>query len=97
TVWTLGGVVGLQTVTDTVGALTPITFRAVATVGPASAVTKVQGDVQTAAVNANVPIVPQVKVTDRFGNAIAATPVSFVVGSGGGSVINSVVNTDANG
>jgi len=97
TVWTLGGVVGLQTVTATVGALTPITFRAVATVGPASAVTKVQGDVQTAAVNANVPIVPQVKVTDRFGNAIAATPVSFVVGSGGGSVINSVVNTDANG
>lgn len=97
TTWTLGGAVGLQTATATVGALAPITFRAVATVGAASAVTKVQGDVQTAAVNSNVAIVPQVKVTDRFGNAVAATPVSFVVGSGGGSVINSVVNTDANG
>jgi hypothetical protein len=97
TTWTLGGVVGLQTVTASAGALAPITFRAVATVGAVSAVAKVQGDAQTAAVNSNVAVVPQVKVTDRFGNAVAATPVSFVVGSGGGSVINGVINTDANG
>lgn len=95
--WTLGGVVGLQTATATAGTLAPITFRAVATVGAVSAVAKVQGDAQTAAVSSNVAIVPQVKVTDRFGNAVAATTVSFVVGSGGGAVINGIVNTDANG
>jgi hypothetical protein len=48
-------------------------------------------------VNTNVAIVPQVKVVDRFGNPVAATPVSFVVGSGGGTVIQGVSNTDANG
>lgn len=95
--WTLGGTVGLQTATATVGALAPVTFRAVATVGPVAAITKVQGDAQTAPVSSNVAVVPQVRVTDRFGNPVASTPVSFVVSSGGGGVLNNIANTDANG
>ena len=50
TTWTLGGTVGLQTATATVGALTPVTFTAVATaVRPQRRSTKVAGDAQTAA------------------------------------------------
>ncbi|MGH9888314.1 MAG: Ig-like domain-containing protein, partial [bacterium] len=95
--WTLGSSVGLQTVTATIGALTPVTFRAVATVGTPATMTKVTGDNQTVTINTNVPVAPSVKIVDRFGNPISGTLVSFAVGSGGGSVNGGAVNTDANG
>ena len=97
TSWTLGGTVGLQTATATVGALPAVTFRAVATVGAVAAITKVAGDLQTASVNTNVPIAPQVKLVDRFGNPVPQTPVGFAATGGGGSVNGGVSNTDANG
>jgi hypothetical protein len=97
TTWALGGTVGLQTATATVGNLAPVTFRAVATVGAPSNLTKVAGDAQSAAINANVAIAPSVKVTDRFGNPIAGQVVTFAVGSGGGSVNGGTVNSGADG
>ena len=97
TTWTLGGAVGLQTATATVGALAPVTFRAVATVGAAANLAKVAGDVQSAAINANVAIAPSVKVTDRFGNPVPGQQVSFAVGTGGGLVNGGIVNTGADG
>lgn len=97
TTWTLGSTVGLQTVTATVGSLTPITFTAVATVGAATTMTKVAGDAQSAPINTNVAVAPQVKLVDRFGNPVPGVSVAFTVGLGGGSVNGGVSNTNAAG
>jgi hypothetical protein len=97
TTWTLGGSVGIQTATATVGSLAPVTFRALATVGAPANIAKVAGDAQSAAINANVAVAPSVKITDRFNNPIAGQQVTFAVGTGGGFVNGGIVNTDANG
>jgi hypothetical protein len=68
-----------------------------ATAAAASNLTKVAGDAQSAAINALVPVAPSVKVTDRFGNPVAAQQVTFTVGTGGGVVNGGTVNSDANG
>jgi hypothetical protein len=54
--WVLGPVAGVQKATATVGTLAPVTFTAVAAVGPATTLTKAAGDAQTAPVITNVPI-----------------------------------------
>ena len=97
TTWTLGTVAGLQTATATVGTLAPVTFRAIAAAGAPAAMTKVAGDAQTALIGTNVAIVPQVRVTDSFGNPIAGVAVSFVSATGGGLVNGGTVNTNASG
>lgn len=97
TTWTLGNGVGLQTATATVGSLPAVTFRALATVAPPATLTKVAGDAQTAAINANVAIAPSVKIVDRFGNPVAGQQVTFAVGAGGGSVNGGIVNTGNDG
>lgn len=95
--WTLGSTVGLQTATATVGNLTPVTFRAIASVGNATSMTKVAGDNQAAQINTNVPIPPSVKLTDQFGNPVPGVTVGFVVTAGGGTINGGAVNTDENG
>jgi uncharacterized protein YjdB len=95
--WTLGPVAGTQTVTATVGTLAPITFTANALAGPASKLTKLSADPQTAPAGTNVPVAPSVKVTDAFDNPIANVLVTFNVTAGGGSITGSAANSDANG
>jgi hypothetical protein len=97
TTWTLGSAVGVQTMTATVGSLAPVTFRAVAAVGAPAAITKAQGDGQTAGIGTNVPVRPAVKVTDATGNPLAGVTVTFAVESGGGSVTGATATTDASG
>jgi hypothetical protein len=97
TTWTLGGSVGLQTATATVGSLAQVTFRALATAAAAANLTKAAGDAQSAAINALVAIAPSVKVTDRFGNPVSGQQVTFAVGTGGGFVNGGAVTSDANG
>jgi hypothetical protein len=96
TSWTLGGTAGVQTVTATSGTATA-TFTAIAAATAATTVTKVAGDAQTAPAGSTLPVAPAVKVTDKFGNPVAAVLVTFSVASGGGSVTGPLVNTDANG
>ena len=47
-------------------------------------------------VNTIVPIVPQVRIVDQFGNPVSATTVSAVT-SGGGSVVNATPVSDSSG
>jgi hypothetical protein len=65
--------------------------------GPAAALTKLAGDVQTTEVATNVPVAPSVKVTDASGNGIAGAAVVFAVATGGGSITAPTASTDASG
>jgi hypothetical protein len=97
TTWTLGQTPGVQKATATVGSLPAITFTASATAGAAANITKLAGDAQTGAIGANLPMLPSVKVTDKFGNPVAGTLVSFTIASGGGSVASGLANTGLDG
>ncbi len=65
--------------------------------GVPTAVTKVAGDLQTAAAGTAVAVAPQVKVTDAFGSPVASVAVTFAVASGGGSITGGSATTDASG
>jgi hypothetical protein len=56
-----------------------------------------QGDNQVAAVSTSVPTIPTVAVRDAQAEPVAGVIVVFSVESGGGSITDSVVTTDANG
>ncbi|MDB4899677.1 MAG: hypothetical protein JWN53_1485 [Gemmatimonadetes bacterium] len=85
--WTLGNQPGPNTltVTTSAGVLdgSPATFVVIATVGPATTVTKVAGDAQTARAGAAVPVNPAVRVTDALGNVVPNATVTFTASSGG--------------
>jgi adhesin/invasin len=99
--WTLGQLVGANSVTATAAApgLTgnPATFTATGTVGLASILAKLAGDNQTALSGAAVPVAPSVKLTDAFGNPIASQTITFAVASGGGSLTGATPTTAATG
>ena len=57
----------------------------------------VQGDNQTGAVAAVLPVNPTVRVVDAFGNPVQGTNVTFAVQTGGGSVGSATVASDASG
>jgi hypothetical protein len=99
TSWTLGGTVGANTLTATATGLSgsPVTFSATGTVGPASQLTKVAGDGQTAGVGTAVAVAPSVKLADANGNAVSGATVTFAVASGGGSVTGATQTTNAQG
>lgn len=99
TSWTLGTVVGTQSATADVAALsgTTITFGATAGPGAAASVTKQAGDNQTALAGAVVPTSPAIVVRDAFNNVRPGAIVTFAVASGGGSVTKPVDTTVATG
>jgi hypothetical protein len=63
----------------------------------AASLTITQGNGQSAPVNSDVPVPPQVRVLDSFGNPVAGVVVTFTVTSGGGSVTGAAAVSDANG
>jgi Big-like domain-containing protein len=97
TTWNLGGAIGVQKASAAVGTLTPITFVALATVGPATTLSKAAGDNQSAVVGTNVAIAPSVKVVDAFGNGVSGVTVTFTVTAGGGLVSGGSTTTGADG
>lgn len=99
TTWTLGTTAGQQSVTAAAGTLAPVTFFATGNAGAAAAIAPNTGNNQTAAVSTNVSTAPSVRVADAFNNPKANTSVTFVVTSGGGSIVpaNGVVTTNAQG
>lgn len=99
TSWTLGTTVGTNSLTATATGLSgsPVTFTATGSVGPASQLTKVAGDGQTAGVSTAVAIAPSVKLADANGNGVANATVTFAVASGGGSVTGATQTTNAQG
>ncbi len=96
----LGTTAGAQTATASVGGLTgsPVGFTATANAGHATTIALNGGNAQTATVNTNVASAPSAKVTDRAGNVVAGTGVTFAVTGGGGSVNpTSAIPTNASG
>jgi adhesin/invasin len=65
--------------------------------GPASVLSIVAGDGQSAAAGSMVATLPAVKVSDAFGNGIAGFAVTFAVASGGGAITGGVATTNASG
>ena len=94
----LGSGAGTQQTTVTSKGLdgSPITFTHIATAGSASDLVLVSGDNQTGDPGAQLADPLVVRLTDGDGNPISGSAVSWIVGSGGGS-INPGGNTDADG
>jgi len=97
--WTLGNVVGNQTVTATTARLpaASATFTANSTPTGPGAIAIVAGDSQSALVGTAVPTAPAVRVTDGQGNPVPNISVTFAVTQGGGAVTGATPTTDANG
>ena len=100
TSWTMGTTVGANTLTAL--ALTsgitgnPVTFSATATAGAAARLTAVGSTSLAGTVFRALTPVPQVKVTDASGNAVAGAAVTFT-GSAGSVVVGGSKTTDAAG
>ncbi len=95
--WTLGNGLGTNTLNATTGSLTPVTFTATATQGPAAIVSIDAGDGQSATVGTAVTTAPRVLVTDLGGNPVSGEAVTFAVASGGGNITGSSATTNASG
>src|SRR5204863_1434945 len=68
--WTLGSTPGTNKLTVGVTGVSPVTFTATATPGPATHMVLYAGDNQTATVLTAVPIAPAVRITDAAGNPV---------------------------
>ncbi len=99
TAWTLGRTAGSQSaradVTGATGA--PVSFSATATAGPASRLSALSGDGQSAPVNSPLPQPLRAAVSDAFGNPVAGTAVAWQVTSGSATVSPPSSPTDAFG
>ncbi len=99
TSWTMGTIVGANTLTATSAGLTgsPLLFTATATVGAALQISVSTGDGQSATVGQAVATDPAVLVTDQFSNPVSGAAVTFAVSAGGGSVTGATPTTNASG
>jgi adhesin/invasin len=95
--WTLGNGLGANTLEASTGSLTPVTFTATATQGPAAIVSIDAGDGQSATVGTAVATAPRVLVTDLGGNPVSGEAVTFAVASGGGSATGTSATTGGAG
>jgi hypothetical protein len=100
--WTLGPGAGLQRVDAQVPGMGSVTFTATNTddddEDPAAALVEpIEGDGQTAAAGAEVPIRPAVRVLDEDEEPVEGFEVIFVVTGGGGSVSEATQTTSADG
>ena len=96
---TLGGTAGPQTTTADAGPIagSPVIFTHTATAGTAAGITKVSGDNQSGLPGAPLAQPLVVEVRDGLGNVIADRDVTWVVGTGGGSVSPANTTTNAEG
>lgn len=91
-------IAGNYTVTATADGLDdPVSFALANLAGEAAVLVKVEGDGQVANAGSPVAVAPQVRVEDDSGNPVDGAIVSFTVASGGGSVGDATVMTDADG
>lgn len=84
--WTLGPTAGPNTLSATANGI-EVMFTAIGIPGPASQVVISAGQEQTARINSEVPVRPEVKVTDQFGNGVQGVTVLWSVDPGNGSII----------
>jgi uncharacterized protein YjdB len=99
TTWTLGNVVGANTVSAAVSGLTgsPVVFNATGVAGAASIIAANSVVTQSATAGTAVGAPPSVKVTDAVGNAVSGVVVTFAVTAGGGTISSASATTNAGG
>lgn len=94
--WTLGTIVGVNTVTIKAGTLAPITFSITTVAGAPAQIIAVSGGGQVAPAGSTLPPIT-IKVADQFGNGVGGRVVTISVGEGGGAVAPATGTTDASG
>jgi adhesin/invasin len=96
---TFGATAGAQSVQATVAGLvgSPVSFTSTANAGLATQVAKNTGDAQTGTINSALAMPHSVIVKDAHGNGVSGVTVSWVAGTGGGSVAPTSGPTDATG
>jgi hypothetical protein len=96
--WTLGPSAGDNVVTMTAASLPAVPFTVTTTgAAPPASVTVVAGQFQTAAPSAALSTAPVFRVRDATSNPIEGATVQFQIVSGGGSVVTTSAQTDAQG
>lgn len=95
--WTLGTTAGPQSVLASVSGVAPVTITATGVAGAPDALTILSGNNQTGTPGAPLPDSLRVRLTDRFGNPIAGTTISWAPNPGDGTVNPAQSVTDANG
>ncbi len=94
--FTLGTLVGVNTVTIKAGNLAPVTFSITTVAGPPTQISAVSGGGQSAPAGTAISGIV-IKVADQFGNGVAGRPVTIQVIDGGGAVSLASGTTDASG
>lgn len=97
TTFRLGATLGQQAVRATMPGGQPVTFTATATAAPASQITVVSGNAQTAVVRTALPAPLTVRVADAFGNVKEGITVFFTVLQGNGTLSSPSAVTGASG
>ena len=95
----LGGAAGTQTATASSPQLdgSPVTFTQTAMPGSAASLVLVSGNHQSAEPGATLPDPVVVRLVDEDGNGMPNRAVTWVIGTGGGSVTPTTGETDAAG
>ena len=94
--WTLDTLAGGNALTASAGALSA-GFTATGLAAAPNRLLKLSGDGQTGVVNTALPVAPTVRLSDRYGNAVAGDTIDFFIQTDGGSVATPSVVTDAVG
>jgi Bacterial Ig-like domain (group 1) len=97
TSYTTGTKTGTVNVTASVTGLTPVVFKEIVLVGPASALKIYSGNNQSVKQGAATPAQLQVMVTDQYGNPVPNISVTFDDGGAGGSFFFDPVVTSSKG
>ncbi|MEW5915280.1 MAG: Ig-like domain-containing protein [Gemmatimonadota bacterium] len=95
--WFVGGAAGTNTLVASSPGLASATFTATATAGPPVSMTAVSLVVQGGNAGAAAASPPSVVVRDALGNPAAGVTVTFAVTAGGGTLVDPVRTTGANG
>ena len=95
--WRLGTGAGQHQLTASAQGTNTLDVTATANAGPPSSVTTVSGNQQVGVAGQPLPQPLVVRITDQFGNAIAAVAVQWQVSSNCGSVSPAQSATDASG
>lgn len=96
--WRLGNTAGINSVTITVGGLTPVVISVTGKAGPPASVAFVSGANQSAPAGSTLAANPVVQVRDQFGNGAGGVGVAFTVIEGEGSLAaTEPITTDAGG
>ncbi len=95
--WTLGQTAGLNSVTVTVGNLTPLVISVTGVAGPATSIAVSGGSGQAAFAGTLVANPLTAQLRDQFNNGVAGAVIRFAVTAGGGSISPATVTADANG